>query len=221
MINSSEYYPPNFPPGLLAVPATEWMYTRSVHSLVGLLTWLPPGSGVEINQRSSSVVNNRNELIEHFLSHRSLEWLLFLDSDMTPEPETACRLLSHNVDIVGALYFSRDGRYVPMFSEVDVGFSSVLVSSCNPTDVSASARDLRQVDWVGTGCMLIRRRVLEAMRPPYMEFGAPGLGEDVVFCRRARELGFGVYVDASHCVGHLMTAPVDRRSADAARALRE
>jgi GT2 family glycosyltransferase len=144
---------------------------------------------------------DRNGLIERFLTRPSLEWILFVDSDMTPEPETTCRLLSHNVDIVGALYYSRDGHYMPMYGELQN----------DPGGISASG--LRKVDWVGTGCMLIRRKVLEAMQPPYMEFLAPGLGEDVFFCRKARQLGFGVYVDTAHCVGHMAAAPIDAEAA--------
>jgi hypothetical protein len=200
-MTSAQYDPAAFPPGLLAVPATEWMWTRSINSLIGLIGWLPRGSGVMVNQESSSIAANRNGLLSDFLANKSLEWILFLDSDMTPEPGTACRLLSHNVDVVGALYYSRDGKYTPMYGELQ------------GEQVETSATGLRKVEWVGTGCMLIRRKVFEAMQPPYMEFLAPGLGEDVFFCRKARQLGFNVYVDTALCAGHMTALPIDAEMA--------
>jgi hypothetical protein len=196
-----KYYPPNFPPGLLAVPATEWMWTQSANALIGLIGWMPPRSGVQINQQSSSVAANRNTLIDRFLTQPQLEWILFVDSDMTPDPETTCQLLSHNVDVVGALYYSRDGKYMPMYGELP------------DQRGGRTTTGLRKVDWVGTGCMLIRKKVLEAMQPPYMEFLAPGIAEDVYFCRKAMNLGFGVYVDTAHCVGHMSAAPIDAEAA--------
>lgn len=199
-MTSTEYYPPNFPPGLLAVPATEWMWTRSVSSLIGVISGLPPGSGVEINQQGSAA-SNRNGLIEHFLAVPFLEWILFIDSDMTPEPATIPRLLSRDVDIVGALYYSRNGTYEPLYGDL--------------TDerVETSPTGLRKVAWVGTGCLMVKRRVLEAMKPPYMEFLAPGQAEDVYFCTKARKLGFAVHLDTALCVGHMAAAPIDQEAA--------
>jgi hypothetical protein len=192
--------PADFPPGLLAVPATEWMWTKSVGSLIGLIGWLPPGSRVVINHRASAAAN-RNMLVEQFLAEPSLKWILFVDSDMTPEPQTALRLLSHDVDIVGALYYSRDGSYTPMYAELQ------------GEQVETSAAGLRKVDWVGTGCMLIRRKVLEAMQTPYMEFLGPERGEDVYFCRKAMRMGFSVYLDTAYCVGHMTAQPIDAEAA--------
>jgi GT2 family glycosyltransferase len=177
------------------------MWTKSVSSLIGLIGWMPPGSGVMINQQGSAA-SNRNGQIDSFLAGPPFhEWILFVDSDMTPGPETAARLLSHNVDIVGALYYSRDGKYIPMYGEL------------RDEQVETSAAGLRKVDWVGTGCLLIRRKVLAAMQPPYMEFLAPGLAEDVFFCRKARQLGFSVYVDTAQCVGHMTATPIDAEAA--------
>lgn len=202
MTAQTQYDPRKFPPGLLAVPATEWMWTRSVNSLIGLLSGLPPGSGVQINQRSSSAADNRNMLVESFLAGPpSHQWILFVDSDMTPEPFTIPRLLSHNVDVVGALYYSRDGQYQPMYGELA------------DDRVQTSAEGLRKVAWVGTGCLLVKRSVLEVMDRPYMEFLAPGMAEDVYFCAKAGKLGFSVYVDTALCAGHMSAEPIDREAA--------
>jgi hypothetical protein len=57
--------------------------------------------------------------------------------------------------------------------------------------------------------MLVRRRVIEAMSYPYFEHTIPGTGEDSMFCRKARKLGFKTYLDPDLCVGHMTTRPVD------------
>ena len=99
-----------------------------------------------------------------------------------------------------------DGQYQPLYGDLNA----------HPETWSTG---LRKVDWVETGCLLVRRSVLEALHPPYMEFLAPGLGEDVYFCRKARSLGFDVHVDLAHCVGHMAAQPIDREAAEMHRQL--
>lgn len=56
---------------------------------------------------------------------------------------------------------------------------------------------LYEVDAAGSGCMIIARRVLEAMKAPFMrtwnEDGIVETGGDFSFCRRAKEQGFSIW----------------------------
>lgn len=55
-----------------------------------------------------------------------------------------------------------------------------------------------KADALGTGCMLIKRGVLEAVGYPWFRcHDLSGGGEDFFFCDRAKELGFGIYGDFS------------------------
>ncbi len=68
---------------------------------------------------------------------------------------------------------------------------------------------LQRVDAVGSGCMVIARRVLEAVRAPFMrqwdENGIVTLGCDLSFCRKARAAGFEVYAHYGHPCRHFKT----------------
>jgi hypothetical protein len=62
-----------------------------------------------------------------------------------------------------------------------------------------AANELEQVDAVGSGCIVIARRVLEhqGMKAPFnrkwTEWGEVECGTDLMFCKRAREAGFTVW----------------------------
>jgi hypothetical protein len=195
------YNPADYPPGLVAVPATDWMWTQSVIAFMHLGPSMPPGTAMMIGDFSSSPAASRNHLIESFLTQPSLEWICFIDSDMTPKPATVVRLLSHNVDVVGALCFERGEPFTACFAPLP------------GKEIYNDTVGLAEVDFAGTGCMLVRRRVIEALQYPYFEHTVPGTGEDVLFCRKARQLGFKVYLDCDLCVGHMTTRPVEKELA--------
>ena len=70
---------------------------------------------------------------------------------------------------------------------------------------------IREVDWVGTGCVYLTRRILERMadlrgdevfQPEHgMEWA--GRGEDQEFCRSAKAVGFKLHYHTGVQVGHL------------------
>jgi hypothetical protein len=67
---------------------------------------------------------------------------------------------------------------------------------------------LVEVALVGTACLLVHRRVLEAIDPPYfkMELDDDCLyikdSEDFTFCRKARRAGFSVWLDTDQPCSH-------------------
>jgi hypothetical protein len=148
--------------------------------------------------------------------------LFFVDSDNVLHEQTAYRLLQHDLPIVSALYFKRFG------SPEAVALDFVDEERTKARSVSQKIRDffiehkielydepscldiegsLMQVDAVGFGGVLIKREVLERMEEAYpgAVFGSddPNIGEDVLFCRRAKDLGYPVYVDLAIQIGHL------------------
>lgn len=200
------YTPTDFPPGLVAVPAQDWMWTQSVEAFTYLPTALPPGSAIRFGRQSSSAEWNRNRLTEEFLrdaDEYGWQWILYVDSDMVPPPATAVRLLSHNVDVVGAYYFSRREPLVAEFNRVGMP----------PAD---PVNGLLPVMWVGAGCLLLRRHVFEKLPEPWWPHAPnPGEGEDIAFSAKVRALGIPIYVDLALQVGHMAARPIMKRDADA------
>lgn len=143
----------------------------------------------------------RNKCVHEFLQ-RDEDYLFFIDADTVPPARALAGLLAHNVDIVGATVLTwKDGGPVPVafhWSEEHGGYRP------------AYGKGLMPVDVVTCACTLISRRVLEAFPSPPFAFennsdGDDGYGEDFVFCRRAKALGFQPYVDSGLLCSHYKT----------------
>lgn len=143
---------------------------------------------------------NRNHIAEEFLK-TDAEYLLTIDSDTIPLGNPL-DMIEHDKDIVGGVYptykndafiwlacwLDKDGSYKQYPKKEQVG--------------------LKQVDALGTGCMLVKRKVLEALPMPFIDkvregVGDRELGHDLYFCKRAKEKGFEVWADWSmECEHH-------------------
>jgi hypothetical protein len=68
---------------------------------------------------------------------------------------------------------------------------------------------LVEVEGVGLGCMVIARRVLEAIKAPFLrvwdQWGVVDEGLDYAFCRRVKAAGFKVYAHWDYCCEHWCT----------------
>lgn len=147
--------------------------------------------------------------------------VFMLDDDMVPPPDTVTRLLARDLPIVGALCHSRAAPYQPILYRrhgpaPEDGFGFVY---------DYPRGELIEVDGTGAAALLVKREVFESVG---RRFGAgrwwatdhpvgSGAGEDLSFCARAKECGFGVYVDTSLEVGHLGEVTIDSRTAKALR----
>jgi len=179
--------------------------SRAIHNA-------PAATRAFIDTHTLATVEKRNYLVETFLDAPDEKWLLTIDSDMTPPQDIAVRLLEAagvpGRDIVAALYYSRHG--FPFHPAAGYWAGDDLAPSCMSTDEIDGS--VRRVDWAGTGCMLIRRRVLERLAATRgrsifrsIEIGGrpTGRGEDLEFCRAAGAEGFGIYCATHIVAGHL------------------
>ncbi|WP_417519130.1 hypothetical protein [Minwuia sp.] len=155
------------------------------------------------NIRTTILSQGRQTLVNQALAADATH-LLFLDSDMSFPPDTAMRLLSHNLDIVGiAAAMRRENSLLP--SALKRWGERV---SLTPDD------GLVEVDYLGFGGILIRRAVFKAIDKPWFpisfrethpEKGDIWIGEDYGFCEKARAAGYRIHVDAglSFRFGHM------------------
>ena len=129
------------------------------------------------------------------------ETILCIDDDMTFTPDTFDILWETPGDIVSALYFIRQlPPTKPCMYRQDITGLHVPITSY-PKDETID------VDAIGMGFALIRKPVLDALVDPFDKF--PKKGEDIVFCEKARALGFKVTVNTAAKAGHLMNIPVE------------
>jgi hypothetical protein len=149
----------------------------------------------------------RNEAVVQAVQANATH-LMFIDSDMYFPPDGVDRLLAHKKDIVGGLYFGRM-HPKPMAFRIKDNQS-----------VSVDPRiehGVVEVDFIGTGFMLIDMKVFEKLDPPFFSFsyhpediGLPKTGdmfapkgEDVFFCMYAKKNGFKVFCDTDLKLGHV------------------
>ncbi len=187
----------SLPPGAVCMPAQEFMPTLATQALVSLMQAAPKGTVFWPNFTGCTLARKRNQLVAEFLEHPELKWLLFVDSDMTPPADTIARLLAWNVDVVGGLYFTK---------------TSYTTCARLKFDESGDPPLKRAVE-IGTGCLLVRRRVFtDLVSSPWFEIEGcdrEGGNEDGVFSRKLREAGVSIHCDTSFVAGHLTMTPVD------------
>jgi hypothetical protein len=158
----------------------------------------------------------RNQLVREFLAS-GLEWLWFVDTDMTFAPDALETLLaSADPDerpVVGGLCFGLDGLEVhsTLMRKGRDGVTYDLALSWPPDQ-------LVEVDATGAACLLIHRGLLERLRAAYPAphhwfvdevHAGIDVGHDLVFCERVKALGARVFVHTGVRVGHLKTTSVD------------
>lgn len=147
---------------------------------------------------SSMLVSNRHNAVKTTLKHGATH-MLFIDSDMKFPPWALRRLLSHDLPVVAA---NCTRRAFPVQGTA-VDFDGKDVDSRGKKGVEA----VRQV---GGAFMLIRRDVLEKLKPPLFQMEwVPEMdgycGEDIYFCQLIQAAGFDVMVDheLSMYIGHI------------------
>ncbi len=171
----------------------------------------------------------RNQIVDKL----EKDWLFFMDDDQTFPPETLERLISWDLPIVSGLYFKPYGKPVPhaykyMWEEAkkypgaeeqadhfylslvnDVAaylakyYEKIAKGEFPTALLPAKREDLIECDGVGGGCLLIHRRVFDALEKPYFKCNPNTfIGEDFYFCRKVREAGFKIYLDPGILCGH-------------------
>jgi len=140
------------------------------------------------------IESNRNKIVQDFLSKKEYEYLLMIDGDIIP-PLNVLDLAVYNKDVIGATCFAyRQQSLVPLILEKQKGNPNLYtVMKVEGTE------GLVECDAVGTGCVMIHRRVLEnkKFKHPFKNFydrnGIRSAGLDLTFCKRAKEFGYKVY----------------------------
>lgn len=180
------------------------------------------------------VDRNRDKIVQQFLNHpKRPQYLLMLDSDMTFPINCGERLMTLNKDIVGGLYFHRGrdnvpiafrkaevspdewGRLVQMWQPLNdevykflMRYGVGTISSIYVKQAADKNGTVIEVDGLGTGCMMIRRDVLENMPSPWFEYSEPGQSEDLQFCDQAISRGYHVYLDLATICSHMITSHI-------------
>lgn len=194
---------------LIGIPLLQSVAAEFFKSFLGAINIAPEQAEMMImHTKWGNTVNARNEIVEECLKD-DFTHLFFMDSDMAFPEFTLQRLLLHDVDIVAGYYLKK----IPMFDPV------VLLQNNNgslyKTYLPEETDTLVEVATIGTGCCLIKRKILESFKWPWFEYIPYPDGkhrfqtEDVVFCDKAREKGFKIYCDPTVSCVHIGTSHVE------------
>ncbi len=146
----------------------------------------------------------RNALCERTLESDA-EYLFFMDDDHAFAPDLLLRLLRWERKLVTPLCLMRAAPFAP------VSFTGNLEEGDPPIRQRIELdkhepEGLVQLTAGGTAGMLIHRDVIEALEPPWFEYGF--ISEDLLFCDKAIAAGFTLHCDMSARLGHITTAVV-------------
>ena len=142
---------------------------------------------------------NRNNIVEHFLKS-DCDYLITIDNDTVPR-KNPLDLVFHDKDIIGLPY--------PQVKGNEIGWLVMDKEGDRYRQVNLkNKKGLIECDAVGSGCMLIARRVLEAVVVPFERKwvdGVPVKGHDFYFCDKAKKMGFKVFTHLDYVCSHYKT----------------
>lgn len=145
----------------------------------------------------------RDEAVNLALEH-NCDYLYMIDDDMICPDDMFEQLVKHNVDVVAPLAFTRNPPHAPVLYHAVEGYDKVEKKDyfINNTVMNYPKNKLIECDAVGFGAVLIKREVLEKIgKKPFMS--TCGTGEDILFCYKARKLGFHIFMDTACKLGHI------------------
>jgi hypothetical protein len=191
----------------ILVPARDTVMTSFAYDLARAMSFHTATTDDRVmlyTSHGTLIASQRMELARQALEEKA-DYLLWLDSDMRFPRETIGHLMLRDKPIVAANYATRRMPVKPvamMDNDGEIG----------RVYTAPDSEGLQPVDYIGMGVMMVKREVFEKVEAPwfaipYSTVGQHYIGEDVFFCRKAREAGYEVLVDhdLSHQVKHVGT----------------
>ena len=192
----------------VCTPARDMVHANYTFCLVNMVAFHTINTmdavALKINQ-GTLIQNQRADLCLEAMGE-GCSHVLFIDSDMTFPQDMVQRLLAHDKDIVATNCARRRMPTGPTAQRTLPDGSRELIYTM------PDSTGLEEVESIGMGVMLIKRKVFESLSEPWFE--TPWrtdkrgyIGEDVFFCRKAAAAGFKIYIDhdVSKEIGHIGT----------------
>ena len=193
---------------LISIPNLHWIHKTVSYREYYLLA--DKRYRVEVITPSNKpYVNNLHHIVKDVLSNNFDYWLN-IDAD-NPPTNNPLDLIELDKDIIGCptpiWHFTGEknkiGERPYYFNTYDYD------SSVNAYREHQPQKGLQKVDAVGTGCILIARRVFEnkfmqqgCFQRKWNKDGTMDKGNDISFCERARTQGFNIYAHYNYICDH-------------------
>lgn len=214
---------------------TTGVYVQSLLNMVGHFSSMGHKVSCAFMFNESLIQRARNNMAHNFLKSDA-EYLFWIDADIRFRSEDALRMLMADKDVIGGIYPKKEINWnmVKEAAKADKenlqNFTgSFVVNLINPTNSSVVVKrdEPCEVAALGTGFMLIKRRVFEKLKKKVKTykndmsalkmgeeihefFGVPIdkesgrlLSEDYDFCHKWRKAGGKVYAAPWCQLGHM------------------
>lgn len=204
----------------VALPAYDFKVSLKLAVSLARFAQVAPQHGITLHIGSicgCSVVSRARNLLAADMLESECSDLLFIDSDINFEPEDILRLMAWGSDPKKGIVAG-----VPRTRSEDKVYITTLDKDENG-DLTMNGMGLVRAKRVATAFMLVRREVFETLAREHPEWQYRDnraertltamfdfmlteegyIGEDFLFCDRAREHGFEVWIDPTIELGHM------------------
>jgi hypothetical protein len=190
----------------VCTPARDMVHTMFTYDLVNMVCFhtLNTNDAISLKISEGTLIANQRAELSLDAMREGCSHILFIDSDMRFPQDMISRLLAHDLDIVATNCARR---------RMPTGPTAQIYKENGDRELVWSMPDstgLQEVGSVGMGVMMIKAGVFKALSEPWYEtpwrHDKRGyIGEDVFFCRKAREAGFKIWIDhdVSKEIGHI------------------
>jgi hypothetical protein len=184
------------------------------------------------------ITRARNVIVTQFLSDPSATHLLFVDADIAFEPDQVFALLDADKDVAGAIYPVKNLNWEAIRAQAGAGAANLpasalayVVEFVDPSSIAA-INGFARARYLGTGFMMIRRRVFTLLAGRYPEIAFGGLqavrdfelaggdrhaffdcvidretntylSEDFTFCKRWTDMGGEIWANLHSRLTHI------------------
>ena len=152
------------------------------------------------------ISSNRNEIVRDFLE-TDCKFLVMIDDD-NPPLKNPFKLLELNRDVVGVPIPGRDWRGIHwhVYKIKEDNPKTGIVYELHPYN---KRKGLQKVDAISTGCIVIKREVLEKIKRPFEDlFDEDGIimsNDDMYFAHKCRKAGFQQWAHFDYYCSHYKT----------------
>lgn len=204
----------------IALPAYDFKVSLKLAVSLARFAQVAPQHGISIQIGSicgCSVVSRARNLLAQDMLDSECTDLMFIDSDINFEPQDILRLLAWTSDPKKGIVAG-----VPRTRSVAKTYIATLDYDENE-ELTMNGMGLVRAQRVATAFMMVRRDVFETLDAAHPEWryydertqrsipcmfdfvktDEGYIGEDYLFCDRAREHGFEVWIDPSIKLGHM------------------
>lgn len=185
---------------LIAIPCMDTVPVDFMKSLLALTQKLTAdGVDYTVAIESGTLVYMARDRLAGRAVNQHYSHVLWLDSDMVFEPEIVEDLQYSGKDFVTGIAHGRRKPFVScLFKDIDLDHLELWQLKDYP-------KETFEVAGCGMACCLMSTEVIKAvMINNGTAFNPiPQYGEDISFCKRAKELGFRIWAEPTVRLGHI------------------